>query len=174
MGTLKLPYGTGERRVAVAPQADISRRFRPGGRDEEMLARALQLVAQTDVDTNRIVICKQLEINTIVTVVANDEVMSDGVKFGVFAGHQAKNPGQSPFVHLNGMWPKTDTLVLDFQNGQLVRVMPGKAYPPLPWMGSAKGRREASKAFWRTNSYIATPWNVVDGVLVNEPPSWYI
>jgi hypothetical protein len=172
MTRLALPYGNGEHVVEIPFRADVSPRFRPGGADEEMLHRALQVVTVRDVTDSCILSCEDLGCTTPVVVVKNSDYPELSVRFGIHAGHMAAHPGVSPFIILAMPRPTTDTLVLDFQEGMLVRVMPGHEYPPLPWMKSARGRVSECAAYWHGHSYVKTKVNVQGG-LSNQKPQWW-
>lgn len=96
--------------------------------------------------------------------------------WGVLKRHTARNPRPSPFVKDNRRY-FTDALTIELRQRddvglELVRAYPGPEMPPLPWQSSARGMREASKAYWRRHAFIYRPELVV-GTLSAIAPEWF-
>ena len=153
MQTRRLRYGNRGGFLEVARTADVPTSLLPDNLHWPMLHEALARITDEDIDESYIITCDELGWEMPCSVISNG---SHTVKFGIHAGHKAREPKLSPFVDVPGDWPRTDTLVLDFSGGRLVRVMPGLEYPPLPWMSSAREDLSASTTFWQTHSYIKT------------------
>lgn len=112
--------------------------------------------------------------------------LADGVRprWGIHAGHTARNPGLSPFVEFNGrsiqlVAESFITIYVLFvrDRAHLVRVFVGEDRPGLPWMNSVRhdwtARRDSCE-FWRNHAYVIRGNGApVKGRLTDRAPAWY-
>lgn len=163
-------------RVIIAPRADATRDFRPGGKYAWMVAEILKDIEPfKELDFTETVegFPVQMPLRTV------QISSSSRIEWAQHTEHHAAHPGLSPFVQLPYQ-PLTRTLtvqlVMSGKTPMLVRAYAGGVEPPLPWMKSAQDYDEGGRAgcikYWRRHAFVLTRGNMRRSTLTRTTPNW--
>jgi hypothetical protein len=168
--------------VFLATSAQLSRSFRPDGRNGALVQRVLNqikpwLQGEDPIESRRLEGVRLLP--QAVRIIGN----SDRI-WGIHREHTAKSPRLSPFVELRRP-PRTNTVTVVLTGTPEMPIVvnvyaadDNESYiPPLPWMFSARdadGGMAFCRDYWREHAYLLrSPDLICRGTRQQTPPSWW-
>lgn len=170
------------RRVVIARDANIGRKFRPGGEFAHCVQHLLDTTEPWKQGEDPIESITDDRGNWPRILPATIKIHGESVVWGVHIGDRSSRPSRAPFAWR--YFPKNTPSAITVElagtplNPQITRIYGGDEYvPPLPGSLSLRGDPEAkaeSLQFWRHNAYCAIGDELIQrGTQTTRPPAWY-
>jgi hypothetical protein len=163
--------------VLIVPTAEVTADFQPGRKYGGLVQRILDGVPPWESGDDPIETGHNVGTDLFTVISPNN---GRRPVWGVHAGHKARRPQLSPFVHGSGEIEVTRSLTIELAGTvdfpRITRVYPGTYMPPLPWQasaGDADGGKEFCREFWHEYSYIYDRSLILKGTQTNTVPEWY-